>query len=94
MKFIFFWYVAFSFVTFVLYAFDKSAAIKQQWRIKERTLHLFSVIGGWPGALLGQIIFRHKTRKTSFLIMFWFTVVVNVMLLFILFVYPFLQHIF
>jgi uncharacterized membrane protein YsdA (DUF1294 family) len=53
-------------VTFSLYYRDKSAAKQGQWRIKESTLQFFSLIGGWPAALLGQYHLRHKTQKSSF----------------------------
>lgn len=67
-----------SIITFIVYALDKSAAKSNRWRIKENTLHLCDLIGGWPGALLAQRLFRHKTKKTSFQITFWITVVSNV----------------
>jgi uncharacterized membrane protein YsdA (DUF1294 family) len=41
-------------------------------------LHLLAFLGGWPGALLGQRQFRHKTKKVSFLIAFWVVVVLHV----------------
>lgn len=65
-------------ITFILYALDKSAAKSNRWRIEENTLHLCGLIGGWPGALLAQCLFRHKTKKTSFQIIFWITVVFNI----------------
>lgn len=66
-----------SLIAFCAYALDKSAARKDQWRIKESTLHLFALLGGWPGALLAQKLLRHKSRKQSFRTMFWFTVILN-----------------
>ena len=33
---------------------------------------------GWPGALLAQQVLRHKTSKTSFIAVFWLTILVNV----------------
>ncbi len=65
-------------VTFLAYALDKSAARRNAWRVPEKTLHILSLAGGWPGALLAQQVFRHKTRKASFRAVFWLTVVVNV----------------
>jgi uncharacterized membrane protein YsdA (DUF1294 family) len=54
-----------------------SAADKDHWRTKESTLHRFGLIGGWPGALLAQRVFRHKSRKREFQIVFWATIVLN-----------------
>lgn len=70
-------YLAASVVAFVAYAFDKSAAAKNQWRIRESTLHLFALVGGWPGALTAQRLLRHKSAKTSFQTVFWITVLLN-----------------
>ncbi|HEY9268928.1 MAG TPA: cold shock and DUF1294 domain-containing protein [Methylotenera sp.] len=70
-------YVAASAITFGAYAFDKSAARNDQWRTKENTLHLFALVGGWPGALAAQRLLRHKSKKQSFQFVFWMTVVFN-----------------
>ena len=70
-------YLAASAIAFVAYAWDKSAAQKDEWRIAENTLHLFALAGGWPGALLAQRLLRHKSRKPSFLVVFWATVAAN-----------------
>lgn len=70
-------YLVLSCVTFFAYAFDKTAAKDGDWRTPEKKLHLLSLIGGWPGALVAQQALRHKSRKTSFLRVFWFTVMVN-----------------
>ena len=70
-------YLGLSTVTFLAYAFDKSAAEARRWRTKEDTLHLLALIGGWPGALLAQNWLRHKSKKTSFQAVFWVTVILN-----------------
>ena len=70
-------YLGFSVIAFIAYAVDKSAAQKNQWRTKESTLHMLGLIGGWPGALVAQQVLRHKSKKRSFRIAFWLTVVVN-----------------
>lgn len=70
-------YAAMSLVTYVLYAMDKSAAQHNQWRIQESTLHLFALIGGWPGALIAQDRLRHKSVKAAFRFVFWITVALN-----------------
>jgi len=70
-------YLVASLVAFFAYAFDKSAALRNQWRTQESTLHLFALVGGWPGALAAQRLLRHKSAKASFQATFWVTVVLN-----------------
>lgn len=70
-------YLVASVVAFFAYAFDKSAALTNQWRTQESTLHLFALLGGWPGALAAQRLLRHKSAKASFQATFWVTVVLN-----------------
>jgi len=74
-------YAAMSVVTFFAYRLDKRAARRRTWRSPEATLHVLSLLGGWPGALLAQVVFRHKTRKQPFHTVFWVTVATNVALL-------------
>jgi uncharacterized membrane protein YsdA (DUF1294 family) len=70
-------YYGASIVTYGVYARDKTAAQNAGRRTPELTLHLMSLVGGWPGALIAQGHLRHKTRKPSFLIGYWLTVIVN-----------------
>lgn len=63
-----------SLVTLVLYAWDKRQAGRSGWRIPEQRLHLLSLLGGWPGALLGQRWMRHKSVKARFRVVFVLTV--------------------
>lgn len=69
--------IAASVVSFFAYALDKAAARTNRWRTQETTLHLFALLGGWPGAAAAQRLLRHKNRKRSFLVVFWLTVIVN-----------------
>jgi len=34
--------------------------------VSEFSLVLLGALGGWPGGLLGMIVFRHKTAKLTF----------------------------
>lgn len=53
-------------VTFALYGIDKLKSQKGWWRIPEKTLLLFAVIGGSVGALCGMRLFHHKTKHKKF----------------------------
>jgi uncharacterized membrane protein YsdA (DUF1294 family) len=70
-------YLAGSLTAFILYRVDKTAAADGERRTPEDTLLVVGLLGGWPGALVAQRMIRHKSRKTSFQLLFWTTVVVN-----------------
>ena len=63
--------------TFFAYWQDKHAAQKGRWRIKEDTLHLWSLAGGWGGAWIAQQVLRHKSSKASFRAAYWLTVMTH-----------------
>jgi len=73
-----FTYLGLSALTFGLYASDKSAATEGRWRIKENTLQLFALLGGWPGGLVAQQLLRHKSKKQEFQFVFWLAVAINI----------------
>ena len=70
-------YGSMSLVTFFAYGLDKSAARTNRWRTQESTLHLLELLAGWPGALIAQGSFRHKTRKLSFQFAFLCAIAIN-----------------
>ena len=70
-------YIVMSLITFATYAIDKSAAQNNRWRIQESTLHLLSLIGGWPGAFFAQKKLRHKSNKKEFKRVYWVTIILN-----------------
>lgn len=55
--------------TFMVMFTDKRRAIRNQWRIPEKTIFVLSFFGGALGALIGMYAFRHKTRHLSFRIL-------------------------
>lgn len=75
-------YAAASVVAMIVYRIDKTAAQRGRQRIPETTLHMIALLGGWPGALLAQALFRHKSSKAAFQLRFWISVVLNVAALF------------
>jgi uncharacterized membrane protein YsdA (DUF1294 family)/cold shock CspA family protein len=64
-------YTAASLISFGQYWHDKARAQNGGRRTPENSLHLVELLGGWPGALLAQQAFRHKTRKASYQWLFW-----------------------
>lgn len=70
-------FIALSLISYLVYGYDKSQAQSNGWRIPESTLHLLSLLGGWPGAMCAQHVMRHKIKKPSFMATFWMTVVLN-----------------
>ena len=70
-------YAVMSVVAFILYWMDKRRAERNEWRIAEGTLHAIELLGGWPGGWIAQRVFRHKTRKTPYMVVFWLIVAVH-----------------
>lgn len=66
-------------IAFALYGIDKRRAIKDQWRISEATLLTVSFFGA-IGAVAGMKVFRHKTQKLKFKVVYLF-LVLNIVLL-------------
>jgi uncharacterized membrane protein YsdA (DUF1294 family) len=71
-----------SVVCFLAYGMDKRQSVRGQPRIRERTLHLLALFGGWPGALLGRRFHRHKTQKLTFRLILWLTIALHAALMF------------
>ncbi|MGZ8910281.1 MAG: DUF1294 domain-containing protein [Methylococcaceae bacterium] len=58
-------YVFMSILCYFFYRMDKRYAQTGQYRISEKRLHTFELLGGWPGGLIAQRTLRHKNRKLS-----------------------------
>ena len=65
------WVCLLSVIAFLMYGWDKRQAKTDGWRVPEKRLHSLAFLGGWPGAMLGQNYFRHKTQKKEFKIVMW-----------------------
>lgn len=71
-----------SVLTALAYGLDKARSRREgARRIRERTLHLLELVGGWPGALWAQQRFRHKTRDRRFRLVSWAIVLLHALLL-------------
>lgn len=78
MSLIFALYALMSLVSLAAYRLDKARARKGEWRTRENTLLIIDLLGGWPGGLAAQHLFRHKNRKASYQIAFWIVTTLNV----------------
>lgn len=63
-----------SLLGFGVHRLDKRLAESGDHRVPEATLHLIELAGGWPGALVAQRRYRHKTAKVSYQLVFWLIV--------------------
>ena len=72
------WLLLINVLTLAMYGADKMAARRAMRRVPEATLLVFGLIGGWPGAIIGQQLFRHKTQKQPFRTRFFISVALNV----------------
>lgn len=70
-------WVLLNLATFAAYWRDKQAARNGRRRIREDSLHLWSLAGGWGGAWLAQHALRHKSAKASFRAVYRATVLVH-----------------
>jgi uncharacterized membrane protein YsdA (DUF1294 family) len=68
------WLAAINLTTFGYYGFDKYRARTGGRRIPEAVLHGLALAGGSAGAWLSMRLFRHKTIKGSFRLLFWLIV--------------------
>ena len=57
-------------IVFLAMYIDKRKAKKGKRRIPEKTLFILVGLGGGIGGILGMYLFRHKTKKTRFVIGF------------------------
>lgn len=62
--------LAINLITFLAMYIDKKRAKWGKWRIKESTLFALVLLGGGIGGIAGMYTFRHKTKKTGFVIGF------------------------
>lgn len=57
---------ALNLAAFLTFGADKKRAKRHEWRISEKVLFLLAALGGSAGAVIGMLVFRHKTKKWYF----------------------------
>jgi uncharacterized membrane protein YsdA (DUF1294 family) len=74
------WLLSVNVVAFGYYGYDKLRAKASRSRVPEVVLHGIALAGGTLGAYAGMRVFRHKTIKGQFRILFWLIAVLQVLL--------------
>lgn len=77
MNFFYFYVAIMSFIALCSYGADKFKAKAGAWRTKEALLLSLGFFGGAPGALLGMLLFNHKTTRVKF----WITNLIGALIL-------------
>lgn len=67
-----------------LWGFDKFQSRRGGWRVPETALHLVALAGATPASLAAMQLFRHKTLKTHFVILYSILLVFQLALVFTL----------
>lgn len=66
LKYLIIYLIIINLVGFIAMAIDKRRAKKGEWRIKEGSLFIITMLGGGIGTIAGMYGFRHKTKKLKF----------------------------
>lgn len=72
------YFVVINLIGFFIMWLDKRKAIKGSWRIPEKTLFIITGLGGGIGTIAGMYTFRHKTKKSGFVIGFPFITILEI----------------
>jgi uncharacterized membrane protein YsdA (DUF1294 family) len=75
------WLFAINITAFFYYGYDKARARSERNRVPEVVLHGWTALGGSVGSYAAMRLFRHKTIKGQFRVMFWLIVALQLALL-------------
>ena len=81
-KILLIYYLAINITLFVFMGYDKLRAKSNSWRVPVATLFTLAIAGGGLGGFAGMFLFRHKTKKPLFYIVFVFAVVIHIALVY------------
>lgn len=77
---IFCYFILINLISFSIFGIDKNKAKNNRYRIPEATLLTTVLIGGFIGASIGMILFKHKLSKPKFII----TIIISTILYLVL----------
>jgi len=64
--------------TMIAMLIDKIQASQHARRVRERTLYVLTILGGSPAMLLSMYTLRHKSRKLSFHLVVWISILLQI----------------
>lgn len=87
MEFLFAYLLLINAAGYLIMLIDKRKAIKNLWRIPERTMFIIAFLGGSLGIYAGMKTFRHKTKHAKFTIGIPLILTIQVVLFVFLFIW-------
>ena len=64
------YYAGINLILFAIMGIDKRKAVKNRYRVPEKSLFMLACFGGCVGGLFGMCLFRHKNRKLKFWVVY------------------------
>ena len=68
MDILFIYLIVINMISVIITIYDKRAAVKRRWRVRESTLLIVSALGGSVLMYLIMLLIRHKTRHVKFML--------------------------
>ncbi|MDP1785147.1 MAG: DUF1294 domain-containing protein [Sulfuricurvum sp.] len=68
MNYLLYIFLSLNAITLIAFGVDKYLAISNRYRISEKNLLFWALIGGSVGAIAAQRLFRHKTQKFKYVL--------------------------
>ncbi len=63
------YFILINIISAIVTIYDKRAAVKHKWRVRESTLLFLSLLGGSIGMYITMLLIRHKTRHIKFMLL-------------------------
>ena len=71
------YYIVINIISFLAMLYDKRKAIKNEYRVSEKTLFYLALALGGVGIYTGMIVFRHKTKHMTFKVFIPLIIILN-----------------
>ena len=75
------YYMSMNLISFIVTCIDKRKAVKNKWRVRERTLFILAFAGGALGIYVAMHLIHHKTRHFAFSVGMPIMIFVNIIMI-------------